>query len=116
MNKTIKIISVLIIAMMLIMATTAVFATTPEDIGGKIDTSNTDKITDIGGQVLGVIRVIGTIISVGGMLLLGIKYIMGSVEEKAEYKKSFIPYFIGCILLFAASNLAQMIYTWANNI
>ena len=41
---------------------------------------------------------------------------MGSAEEKAEYKKTFIPYLIGAILVFAASNLASMIFGFASTI
>ncbi len=41
---------------------------------------------------------------------------MGSAEERAEYKKTLFPYFIGAILIFAATSLAQMVYTWASKI
>ena len=34
---------------------------------------------------------------------------LGSVEEKAEYKKTMIPYVIGAILLFATSNLLGIV-------
>ena len=37
-------------------------------------------------------------------------------EEKAEYKKTMIPYIIGAVLIFAASNVAGMIYDWASTI
>ena len=43
-------------------------------------------------------------------MVIGIKYMMGSAEEKAEYKKTMIPYLIGAVLLFAAVNLATYIY------
>ena len=48
--------------------------------------------------------------AVGILMVLGIKYMMGSAEEKAEYKKTMIPYLIGAVLLFAAVNLATYIY------
>ena len=35
---------------------------------------------------------------------------MGSAEEKAEYKKTMMPYIVGAALIFAASALAQVIY------
>ena len=41
---------------------------------------------------------------------------MGSAEEKAEYKKTMIPYLVGAILIFAASNLASMIYGFASTV
>ena len=119
MKKSIKIVSILMMAMVMIMVATPVFANdtvTPGVIGNKIDTGNTDDIQKIGGQVIGIIRVVGTIVAVAGIILIGIKYIMGSVEEKAEYKKSLIPYFVGCILLFAAVWISTTIYNWANGL
>ena len=41
---------------------------------------------------------------------------MGSVEEKADYKKSMIPYLVGAILIFAASALAQVVYQFVTGI
>ena len=35
---------------------------------------------------------------------------IGSVEERAEYKKTMGPYVIGCIMVFAISNLLTLIY------
>ena len=45
------------------------------------------------------------------LVVLGIKYMMGSAEEKAEYKKTMIPYVVGAILIFLAPMIANMIYT-----
>ncbi len=64
----------------------------------------------VGNSILGIIRTIGTVITVAVLMILGIKYMMGSTDEKAEYKKSMIPYFVGVILLFAAVNLTSLIY------
>ena len=35
---------------------------------------------------------------------------MGSAEEKADYKKSMMPYVVGAGIIFAASAFAQVIY------
>ena len=48
---------------------------------------------------------IGIILSVIILAILGIKYILGSVEEKAEYKNDIIPYLIGAALLFGISTI-----------
>ena len=42
------------------------------------------------GKVLAAINVVGAIISVVVLAGLGIKFMLGSVEEKATYKKDFI--------------------------
>ena len=38
-------------------------------------------------SILGVIQTVGTIISVIVLMIIGIKYMLGSVEERSEYKK-----------------------------
>ena len=88
----------------------------PDSFKGKITTTDTTKVQTSGGKIVGLIRVVGTIASVGMLIVLGIKYLMGSAEERAEYKKTLFPYFIGAILIFGASNLTQVIYTWASKI
>lgn len=40
----------------------------------------------------------------------------GSVEERAEYKKTLMPYIIGAALVFAASTIAGAIYGFAINL
>ena len=66
-----------------------------------------------GNSIVKVISTIGVVISVVMLIILGIKYMMGSVEEKAEYKKTLMPYVIGAGLVFAASTIAQIIYNIA---
>ena len=85
---------------------------------GKIVTSGkgVNNVVKTGGKVVGLIQVIGTIASIGTLVVLGIKYMMGSAEERAEYKKTLFPYIIGAVLIFAASNLSQVIYTWASKL
>ena len=39
---------------------------------------------------------------------------MGSAEEKAEYKKTLLPYIIGAAFVFAASTIASIIFSFAN--
>ena len=43
-------------------------------------------------------------------MVLGIKYMLGSVEEKADYKKAIIPYLIGMFLLVSVTTLPNLIY------
>ncbi len=71
---------------------------------------------EIGNRILGIIQVIGTLIAVGVMLIIGIKYMTGSLEEKANYKKTMLPYVIGAVLLFSAVNITTAIYDVATNV
>ena len=64
---------------------------------------DTDEINGIAGVVLGVVQALGVSISVIILTFIGIKYMIGSAQEKAEYRKSMIPYLIGAALLFSIS-------------
>lgn len=59
--------------------------------------------------IIGILQLTGTGISVIMITMLGIKYLLASVEEKAEIKKSAMPILIGSILLFGAVNLIAII-------
>ncbi len=117
MKKSIKIVSVVLMILAMVLVSTSVFATDkkPSEIVS-INTENTESVTNIGNRILGIIRVVGTIVAVGMLIVLGIKYMMGSAEERAEYKKTLFPYFIGAVLIFAATNLADVVYSWASTI
>ena len=71
--------------------------------------SGATKLGNIGNDIIGVIQVIGSISSVIALILIGIKYVMGSVEEKAEYKQTLKPYLIGAIMVFGITNLLGII-------
>lgn len=49
-------------------------------------------------------------------MILGIKYMTGSLEEKAEYKKSMIPYLIGVAIFFSLSTILTTIIDLVSNI
>lgn len=111
MSKTIKILSILLIAVMLVSVSSVAFASlTPENITA--DTSvDSSKITGIAGKVLGWIRNIAAIASVVILSILGIKFMIGSTEERAEYKKSFLPLIIGLFVVLTASTIAGWIWS-----
>lgn len=68
------------------------------------------ELAEKAGTVLGIINVIGIVCSIIFLIILGIKYMLGSVEEKAEYKKAIIPYIVGFFLLVSATTLPNLIY------
>jgi len=117
MKKEEKILIVLInIILILFLISNVVFGTLIDEFEKSIDTSGAGELKDTGETILGVIQVIGTITAVAMLMILGVKYMMGSADQKAEYRKSMLPYFIGAILIFAASNLADTIYGWAKGL
>lgn len=77
--------------------------------GSMTEVENANHLFDIGNMVVSIVRIIASIISVVVLLILGIKYMLGSVEEKAEYKKSMMPYVIGAVLVFGITNILAII-------
>ena len=77
---------------------------------------NVGTVNALGNQIITIISTVASIASVIVLIVLGIKYMMGSAEEKAEYKKTLLPYVIGAVLVFAASAIASMIFGVANTI
>lgn len=112
-----KVIVVVILAILTItLCVTPVFA---DDIGGvsvSINTQNATALNDTGSKVLGYIKVIGTFISVGVLMFLGIKYMTASANEKADVKKSIIPYIIGVIVFLLALNIVPLIAKLGNEV
>ena len=60
-------------------------------------------------KLIGTITTIGIIVSISSVMILGIKYMVGSIEERAEYKKTMLPVLIGMILLFGTSTILNII-------
>lgn len=79
--------------------------------GDNTDVKGATNVTVLGKTIVGILQVVGIVVAVVVLLVLGIKYMMGSAEEKAEYKKTMIPYLVGALLIFAASTIVNVVYT-----
>lgn len=73
------------------------------------DAQNVGQLENIGNTIVGVIRTVGSLASVAVLIMVGIKYMAGSVEEKAEYKKSMIRYVMGAVFVFGITNILAII-------
>ena len=73
------------------------------------DMTNADEIKDIGNVIIGAFQFVGSFASVIVLVILGIKYMAGSVEERAEYKKTMMPYVVGAVMVFAITNLLKIL-------
>lgn len=73
------------------------------------------KLVKKANSIFSYIRIIGIILSVVMLVVIGIKYMLGSTEEKAKYKETLLPYIIGAFLLFTGSLIPQLIYDFMQN-
>ena len=123
MKRTIKITGIILMAVMLLALLTTVSnasggldpAGMANNLKGTTSNAQTD-VMNIGNQIIGIITTVGVVVAVVILLVLGIKYMMGSAEEKAEYKKIMIPYLVGALLIFAATTIVNVVYNVFSNI
>lgn len=101
---------IIILVIILIIALTSCVLASDLTTGITINKTKAKEAEEIGNVIFGIVRVIGIILSVVTLMLLGIKYMIGSVEEKAEYKKTFGIYIIGALMVFAISTFIDVIY------
>ena len=80
------------------------------------DETVSTEITDKVSIVLTVITNIGMVLAVLMSAILGIKYMLGSVEEKADYKKDMIPYLVGSFLLFGICTIVKVLQQFGESI
>lgn len=120
-SKMVKILVMFLMVVTVIMSTTSVFAADGDKKGtsvmtpDKVTLSKTgadDDIAGFGGKILSAVTTAGVVLSVIVLAVLGIKYMLGSAEEKAEYKKTLMPYIIGAALVFGASTIATIVYNF----
>lgn len=83
---------------------------------GSSEEVGSTKLEAKAGHILGVINIIGVVLAVIILMVIGIRYMVGSLEEKAEYKKTMIAYVIGASLLFSITTIANILYKIAGSI
>ena len=74
------------------------------------------KLLTIGNDIIGPIQLIGSVVSVIAIIIIGIRYMLGSVEEKAQYKETMTPYLIGAVLVFGITNVLAIVSELAKSI
>ncbi len=72
--------------------------------------ASSSKIKGKIGPILGAIRNVGIVVSVISLMIIGLKTILGSAEERAEYKKELPKYVIGILVLLSGSIIPELIY------
>ncbi len=103
---------ILLVCMTIILFTTQVQAAfNPDDWKPNSTTNVTGgtKFLNLANKLIGMVQIIGSITSVIALIIIGIKYMLGSVEEKAEYKKTMKPYLIGAVMVFGITNILALI-------
>lgn len=118
-NKKIALALIILIAtiMFVLIPTFANATINPNDYKPS-DPSSGDvyTVTKIVNPIIGTIKTVGVVVAVVCIILLGVKYMAGSVNEKAEFKKSMIPYLIGAVLSVSITQILGVIIEVITNV
>lgn len=67
-------------------------------------------------NIISIIQIVGIIVLVISLIILGLKYMIGSIEERAEYKKTMLPYLIGVTIFFSVTQLLAILASLVENL
>lgn len=123
-NKLVIII-MLLMTFFLITLNSNVYATSISDIFTKADdfvkngqnstnagtTISTDTMKSMSELIYNTLLIIGVVVAVIIGIILGVKFMAGSVEEKANIKNSLIAYIAGCVVVFGAFTIWKIVVT-----
>lgn len=120
-NKTKKKICITIIMTLVLLTcfTKFVCATGLDDpttiISGP-DMTGVGTLFNLGNVILGIIQYVSIGVASIATILLGIKYMYSSPEDKAEIKKKLLPFIIGGVLVFGAVQLVKIVEIFVGEI
>lgn len=113
-SKKLKIVFIVLTIMLtILLGTTHTFAITQTIDPSEFEPSSTEipkDVTDMAGIIVNILQVIGVVTSVIVIAIIGIKYMVGSVEQKADFKKTMIPYLVGVLMLVCTTTILKIIY------
>lgn len=119
MKKVVKIFSIILISLILLCTVTATFVYAQDalPVVGEYEPKNETaptKVTNMIGTIATIIQIIGVVLSVIVIVMLGIKYLVGSAEEKADYKKAMFPFLIGAILIASIGTILRIVINFTS--
>lgn len=76
---------------------------------GNENTIEADSLKDLSGRIYNILLEIGVGLSVIIGIILGIKFMLSGVEEKAEVKKMVWVYVVGCVVTFGSFGIWKLV-------
>lgn len=78
---------------------------------GKSDVVTSGSLQDFSQTFYNILLTVGIIVAVLVGSVIGIKFMIGGAEEKANIKELLVPYIAGCILVFGAFAIWKIVVT-----
>lgn len=73
------------------------------------NTLEMSSVQNMSNNILSVLIPVGVIVAILIAAYLGIKFMTGSVAEQAKVKETLIPYVVGCVVIFGAFTIWQLV-------
>ena len=77
---------------------------------------DTNELKNTSDSIYNILLLLGIVIDVIIASILGIKFMIGSAEEKAQIKDALIPFVIGSIVIFGAFGFWKIVVGIANSL
>ncbi len=84
--------------------------------GSTIVTVDESKIYELSKTISSILQVVSIAAALIMSMILGIKYITGTVEEQAKVKETLIPFIIGCFVAFGAFAIWKLVVNILNGV
>lgn len=112
-NKKIFVIIIMFILAIILFASVSKVQASDEIMDWNFDLEQKvpSKVSEIAGVIIRFLRNISIIITVLVIAVLGIKFMIGSVQEKAEYKKAYINIIIGVVFITLVTSIIDVIFS-----
>ena len=78
---------------------------------GNVEKVKIDKLQSFSSNIYNILLTIGGAVAVITGGLIGLRYMLGSVEEKADIKSLMIPYVVGCVIIFGSFAIWKLVVT-----
>ena len=75
-----------------------------------------EKIQEVSDSFYNVFLVVGICTAVVVIGILGIKFMIGSVEEKSQTKELLVPFIIGCVVIFGSFAIWKIVVVIGNRL
>ena len=76
---------------------------------------NEGTVKSTSDNIYGILLTIGIIVAIIAGIIIGMQFVTGSVEAKAQIKEKLIPYVIGCVVIFGAFGIWKLVVDLLQN-
>ncbi len=82
------------------------FLSTPPSSEVKISDNN---ILEISKQIYKVVMILGIVVAAVIIMVLGIQFMTGSIEQQAKVKEMLVPFGVGCVVVFGSLTIWRIV-------